>query len=123
VRAPKDGTYPGHTAQRRDLDLYLSGGTIELAAFGFKCGNGSATGRTGLNDIELTQTRRGFAFALRAHASVNYSDDHPEENAEVDISGRFARNGTTARGRLRVKSPRCGGTGQVAWRAKRQRGG
>ena len=121
VRAPKDGKYAGLTRQRRDLEVYVSGRSIELAVIEFKCGD--ATGTTVLNDIDMRRTFRGFAFVLRAHGSVGYSDGHPDENGEVDISGRFSRSGSKARGRIRVKTRHCGGTGQVSWTAKRRRGG
>jgi hypothetical protein len=103
------------------VELDLDGTTIQLVAIAFKCGK--ADGHTVLNDIDMRRTRRGFAFGLKAHGSVTYSDGYPDENAEVDISGRFSRSGSRAGGRLRVKSPRCGGTGQVGWTAKFRRGG
>ena len=118
VRAPASGWYIGPTEQQRKLGLYVSGESIEVAAIAFRCGN--ATGRTALNDVDMRRTRQGFAFDIRAHGSVTYSDGYPDENAAVDLTGVFARSGSKASGRLRVKSPRCGGTGWVGWTVKRQ---
>jgi hypothetical protein len=118
VRLPKPGEYAGKTRQAQDLVLYVSGSFIQLADIGFRCG--AATGRTSVNAIELRRTLKGYAFSLRANGSVTYSDGRPDENAEVDISGRFAKGGRRASGRLRVKSPRCGGTGQVRWGVERR---
>jgi carbon monoxide dehydrogenase subunit G len=121
VRTPKSGQYVGETKQRRFLGLSTSGPNVQLAELHFKCG--TADGSTVLNDIDMHRTFRGFAFELRAHGSVTYSDGYPDENAEVDISGLFSRSGSKAHGWIRVKSPRCGGTGRVGWAAKRRRSG
>jgi hypothetical protein len=121
VRAPAPGWYTGPTKQQRKLGLYVSGESIKVAAIAFKCG--TATGRTALNDVDMRRTRQGFAFDLRAHGSVTYSDGYPDENAAVDLTGVFARSGSTASGRLRVNSPRCGGTGWVGWTVARQSNG
>jgi hypothetical protein len=99
--------------------LFVSRKNIDLAAFSFKCGKTS--GRTNLNDIDLRKTRKGYSFAIRAHGSVTYADNEPDENAAVDISGRFTRTGKRPAGHLRVKSPRCGDTGRLHWSAKRDR--
>jgi hypothetical protein len=114
VRAPKSGEYKGAGGT---LALYVSGKSIDLAAFAFDCG--AATGRTSLNAIPLKRTKRGYRFAIKANGNVTYSDDHPDENASVAIKGRFARSGKTVRGTFRVNSPRCADTGDVRWRAKR----
>jgi carbon monoxide dehydrogenase subunit G len=120
VRAPKSGRYTGPTEQRRELSLFVSGASIELAAIEFQCGE--AIGHTVLNDVDMRRTRRGFSFAIRAHGSVDYSDEYPGENAPIEISGTFARSGSNARGRLSVNTPRCGRTGQVSWTVKRSNG-
>jgi hypothetical protein len=73
--------------------------------------------------VPLRLTRRGYAFAIRAHGNVSYSDDHPDENAAVDLSGSFTPAAFRARGHIRVNSPRCGDTGQVSFLAKRQSSG
>ena len=123
VRTPKSGNYVGQTKQRRPLALNTAGSNVRLVEIHFKCGDTGADGATVLNDIDMRRTFKGFAFGLRAHGSVDYSDGYPSENAEVDISGLFTRSGSKAYGHVRVKSPRCGGTGQVPWTVKRQRSG
>jgi hypothetical protein len=120
VKAPASAPYTGTTKQGLGLGLSVAGQSIELASIEFKCGD--ATGRTVLNDIELRLTRRGYAFDLPAHGGASYSDDRPDENVAVELSGRFATNGKSARGRLRVKSPSCGSSGPVAWTVRRRRG-
>ena len=117
VRTPKSGSYAGKTGQGRDLGLYTSGRSIQLADIQFSCGD--AVGRTSLNGIPLRRTRKGYAFDIAAHGNVTYSDDYPDENAAVSISGRFNPAGRKAAGRLTVKSPRCGSTGRVGWSVKR----
>jgi hypothetical protein len=112
ARAPRSGEYDGETAQHRGITLIVSGRSIQLATFGFACGN-YGEGRTNLDGVALRRTRKGYAFSIKSHGSVTYGDVFPDENAEVDLSGRFNRAGKRASGHIRVKSPRCGGTGQV----------
>jgi hypothetical protein len=114
VKAPKSGEYKGAGGT---LALYVSGKSIDLAAFAFDCG--AATGRTSLNAIPLKRTKRGYRFAIKANGNVTYSDSHADENASVAIKGRFARNGKTVSGTFRVDSPRCADTGDVRWHARR----
>lgn len=114
VKAPRSGTYTGYPG---GMTLYISGNSVSLAAFSFKCGQ--AHGRTSLNDMRIKKTRKGYAFSLKAHGNVTYSDDHPDENAAVTMSGRFSKTGKSVVGLFRVKSPRCGSTGDVKWRAFR----
>jgi hypothetical protein len=115
VKAPKSGSE--FTGARGTLSLFIAGRSIELAAFDFECG--AATGRVSLNDIALERTRRGYSFDTKAHGNVTYSDDQPDENASVAFRGRFTRGAKRVRGVYRVKSPRCGSTGAVEWRARR----
>jgi hypothetical protein len=114
VKAPRSGKYTG--AHGRTV-LYISGRSIDLIGFDFPCGQ--ASGSTSLNSIKLKKTRKGYAFSIRAHGSVTYSDAHPDENAAVDVSGRFTRDGKRVAGQFRVKAPRCRDTGAVKWSAKR----
>jgi hypothetical protein len=113
VKAP-NGTYSGGPGK---LTLLASGKSIDLAAFSFKCR--ATTGRTSLNGIKLKKTKKGYTFSIKTHGSVTYADDHADENAAVDMSGRFSRSGKSAVGYLRVKSPHCGNTGSIKWRARR----
>ena len=50
-------------------------------------------GRTSLNSIKLKKTPKGYAFAIKAHGIVSYSDNQDDENGAIDISGRFSRTG------------------------------
>jgi hypothetical protein len=114
VKAPKSGTYTGYPGA---MTLYVSGKSLSLVAFSFKCGQ--AKGRTSLNDVKLKKTKKGYAFSIKAHGNVTYSDDQPDENGAVNFSGRFSKSGKSSAGVFRVKTPRCGSTGDVKWRAFR----
>jgi hypothetical protein len=116
VKAPKSGQYNGHP-RGKDLTLYISGKSIDLAAFSFKCADTS--GRTSLNGIALKKTSKGYKFGLNAHGSITFGDDQPDENGKVSISGRFTRSGKKATGVFRVRSPRCHDTGNINWSARR----
>jgi hypothetical protein len=122
VKAPKSGEYDGQTGQQRDITLVTSGSVIQLASIQFRCSD-TVNGVTNLNYVAMKRTAKGYAFSIKAHGSVTYSDGRPDENAEVDLSGRFSRTGRTARGHIRVKSPRCGGTGPVPFSVKRAKSG
>jgi hypothetical protein len=117
VKAPKSGAYPGRTAQRRPLTLYISGKSVEQIAIQFSCGK--TAGNTALNDIRLTKSKKGYRFSITAFGGVTYSDEKDPENVKIDVSGRFSRTGKRAVGQFRLKSSRCGGTGHVKWSAKR----
>jgi hypothetical protein len=119
VRQPS-GRYDGKSAEQRPTTLIASGRSIDVASLVFSCGD--ATGTTNLDDVPLKLTRRGYAFDIRAHGGVTYSDDHPGENASVALSGRFAPGASKASGRFRVDSPRCGNTGWIAFRVKHAAG-
>jgi len=114
VKAPKSGTYTGYPG---GMTLYVSGKSLSLAAFSFKCGQ--VHGRTSLNDIRLKKTKNGYTFSVKTHGNVTYTDDHPDENAAVRMSGRFSKTGKSSAGTFRVRTPRCGSTGDVKWRAFR----
>jgi hypothetical protein len=113
VKAP-NGTYSGGPGK---LTLIASGKSIDLAAFSFKCR--ATSGRTSLNGIPLRKTKKGYKFSIKTHGGATYADEHPDENAAVNMSGRFSRSGNSAVGYLRVRSPHCGDTGPVKWRARR----
>jgi hypothetical protein len=113
VKAPKSGMYHGPGG----LQMSISGKSVEIVAFEFACKN--TKGATSLSSIALKKSPRGYRFGIKAHGIVSYRDNQPDENGAIDISGRFSRTGTSAAGTLRVKTPRCGGTGAIKWRAKR----
>ena len=115
VKAPKSGTYEGPPPV--DAILQVAGKSVEIAAFSFECTD-SVFGRTSINDFRLKRTSRGYRFHADVKAIASYTDD-TNENVSVRVSGRFAKNGKSVRGHLRVKSKRCGDTGTVKWRASR----
>jgi hypothetical protein len=116
VKRPKSGTWSGTTQQKKDITLYVSRNSVDLAAFTFRCQG--ADGRTSMNAMKLVKTTKGYKFSLKAHGSISFSDGQPDENGRVEIGGRFSVNGKTARGTFRVRSSRCH-TGVRTWNAKR----
>ena len=59
VKAPKSGSeYDGN----HKLVIYISGKSIELVAFNFRCGD--TTGGTSLNDIPLKKTKKGYQVGV-----------------------------------------------------------
>jgi hypothetical protein len=113
VKAPKSGTYPG-----KRVTLYVVGKAIDLASIEFDCGE--ITGRTGLNDVHLRKTSKGYSFDIAAHGGVTYSDEQQDENGTIRLEGRFTRGATKAAGFFRVVTPRCGNTGGVRFSVARR---
>ena len=97
--------------------MSVEGRSIEVVGFTFDCR--ATTGRVSLNGLRLKKTRRGWRLpATLIYGSVTYADDHPDQNARLNVSGRFSRTGKSVRGSLRVKSPHCGDTGAHSWSAR-----
>ncbi|MEA2438118.1 MAG: hypothetical protein QOF65_2674 [Thermoleophilaceae bacterium] len=114
VKAPKSGKFKATTAVgKHPVTLYISGKSIQLIAIEFRCKE--TLGRTSINDIKLTKTKRGYKFSIAAHGIVSYADEGTDENGAIGISGRFAKGGNKVTGVLHVKTPRCGGTGNLKW--------
>src|SRR2546423_3905442 len=88
VKAPKSGKYSGGTAQHKDIALYISGKSIDLAAIQVKCRPG-VTGRTSLNSIPLKKGKNVYRFSIKAHGSIGFSDQSTDENGAVNIAGAF----------------------------------
>jgi hypothetical protein len=97
------GTYTGHAGT---FTLMVSGRSIELAAFDFKCRG--TTGRTSLNSIPIKRARGRWRFSIRTFGLATYRDDVPDENARVRFTGRFTTNGRRVTGNVVVTSPHCG---------------
>jgi hypothetical protein len=116
VKVPRTGQYNG-TARGQSITLNTSGKSIQIVAFDFACAG--TQGRTSLTAIKLKKTAKGYRFGIKAHGSITFRDNQPDENGAVDISGRFTRSGKSAKGLLRVKSHRCGNTGNVNWKVRR----
>ena len=116
IEHPKVVTPSGHYASRR-VDMFVDNRSIEVVGFTFDCR--ATTGRVSLNGLRLKKTRRGWRLpATLIYGSVTYADDHPDQNARLNVSGRFSRTGRSIRGSLRVKSPHCGDTGAHSWSAR-----
>jgi hypothetical protein len=116
VKVPKSGQYNGNP-RGKPLTLYVSGKSIQLAAFSFKCAD--TGGRTSLNAIALKKTKKGYKFSFSGSGNITFDDGQPDENGKISISGLFTRSGKKATGVFRVRSPRCPDTGNVMWSAKR----
>ena len=112
--APKSGQYAG---SRHDEVLVVSGRSIALAAFSFRCGREAA--RTSLNSVRIRKRDGVYRFSVRTNASVSFpTGNRPDENAAIRFRGRFSRSGTRAHGVFRVTSRHCN-TGKVRWSARR----
>jgi hypothetical protein len=117
VNQPRSGKYTGFARAHRKITLLISGRSIQIVAFQFKCG--TVIGTTSLDDIRTRKTSTGYRFGIRAHGSITFSDNQTDENGAVDVAGRFSFNAQAVRGTLRVRSPRCHDTGTVHWSARR----
>jgi hypothetical protein len=115
VSAPRSGSH--YEGAAHHVLLQISGRSVELMAFTFRCG--ATKGTISLNDIRLRRGSRGYRFYSASHGLVTYRDGKPDENAEVHVRGLFTRDAKVVRGRFRVETPRCGNTGRVRWRATR----
>jgi hypothetical protein len=115
--APRSATYSGGAGKRGTLSLYVNKGVIDLAAIKFACGR--TTGSTGLNYIVIKRVRGVYRFGIRAHGGISYADDHVDQNGSIEISGHFSSSGASARGTLRVRTPRCRKNQSVRWSVHR----
>jgi hypothetical protein len=115
-RAPKSGSTYTNGAPS-SVFMRISGRSVEIVAISFPCGD--ASGRASLNDFRLKRTSKGYRFNADANGLVSYSDEAPDENGTVHVSGRFEMDAKRVRGHIRVKTPRCGNTGDLKWRAKK----
>lgn len=114
--APKSGSVYRSGAPS-NVFMSISGRSVEIVSLSFPCGE--VMGRTSLNDFRLKRTSRGYRFNADASGLVGYSDEAPEENGKLHISGRFALDAKRVRGHIRVTTKRCGNTGDLKWSAKK----
>jgi hypothetical protein len=117
---PKSGsTFEGATAQHRKLSLRIAGKSIQIVAFKFNCGK--VTGNTSLTDLKLAKGKFGYKFATKLQfGHVTYSDEVDDEDARINISGKFNRVGKRVTGALGLKTKRCGETTSRKWYANRK---
>jgi hypothetical protein len=113
-KAPS-GEYKGSPGE---VLLSTSRNSIAIAAFSFRCD--STRGRTGVNEVPVKRTRKGYRFSIRTHGSVSFEDGRPDNNVAIDLRGRFSRTAKTVRGTFRVRGGPCR-TGDVAFVATRSR--
>ena len=110
---PRSGQYTG---SRHNVVLLVSGRSIDLAAFSFRCGR--LSGRTSINAIRIRRRDGVYRFRIRTHGTVSFTDRTPDENAAIRFRGRFSSSGRSVRGVFRVVSRHCG-TGYRRWSARR----
>jgi hypothetical protein len=115
VKAPKKSArYQGLAGDHRlILEISGNGRQVKLVFFEITCGEGTAA--TGLQNIALRKSRSGYGFGAGSRSTLVFEDDSYEEDVVVAVVGEFARNGKRISGLLRVKSERCGDTGNVKW--------
>jgi hypothetical protein len=116
VTAPKSGSQY-RSGSPADVFMRISGRSVEIVAISFRCAD--TIGRSSLNDFKIKRTSKGYRFNADATGSISFADEGPDQNGKVHISGRFALNAKSVRGHIRVRSKRCGDTGDVDWRAKK----
>jgi hypothetical protein len=117
VQVPRSGIYSGHTEADTDIEISISGKSVEYVAFAFECKK--VIGRASLQDFQLRESRRGYKLSLDAHSGVTYEDDElPPDNAAVSVDGRFTRGAKRASGTLEVAASQCE-TGPIAWHVHR----
>lgn len=117
VEPPPDGaTFRGRPGS---VEVLVSGRSIALAAFSFRCGE--TRGRTNVNGLRLRRTREGYRFRLRAAVSITFEDGSPDQNGEALFRGRFSRTGRSVRGVFWARSSRCAKR-DVAWIGRRSVG-
>jgi hypothetical protein len=98
------------------MTVYVAGKSISLVAFQFACG--STTGSTSVGDIKLRRTSQGYRFAISAHGIASFRDERVDQNATIDVSGRFSPLAKSLTGLVRVRVPSCRDTGYVRWSAR-----
>jgi hypothetical protein len=118
--APKSrSTYSGTTEERERITLRISGRSIAIAAWRFRCRD-EVLGITSLQSIRLRHSEDGYRFKLTTFGIVSYSDGAADENGRIAFRGQFSRSAKRVTGLFRVKTKRCGDSGYVEWRAKRR---
>ncbi len=118
---PKNAKYNGVTGQNNGLILNVSRNrkSVKLIGFRVACGDDQGgIGVTGLQNLKLTKTSKGYKFKGTARSAVSFADGTSEIGA-VGVSGKFSRNAKTAAGNLAVITERCGSSGAIGWFAAR----
>ena len=115
-KAPKSGSVYRSGAPS-SVFLRVAGRSVEIVAISVPCDGTLARGS--LNGFRLKRTPKGYRFNADAHGLIGFADEAPDENGALHVSGRFTRDAKRVRGHIRVRSPRCGDTGDVDWRAKK----
>jgi hypothetical protein len=122
ITPPKAGAqYSGHTAQGRKLTLNIADSkSVQIIAFKFTCGKVVAS--TSLTDIKISKPTKGkmfYRFSISAHSIVSFSDNGVDENAALVVKGIFSHDAKSVSRYVRIRSPRCGDTGRIKWKAQR----
>jgi hypothetical protein len=119
VVAPK-GKYKGATEQEGTIILNISKDRkyVKLVFFQLACDD-QANGATGLQNLKLKKTKKGYTFGGSATSTVVYTDD-TDADGTVAVVGRFSKNAKAVSGALRVKTDRCGDSGPVKFLATKK---
>lgn len=117
VKAPRSGSVYV-SGEPSGVFMRIAGRRVEIVSVSFPCKD-DVFGRASLNDFRLKRTDKGYRFNADANGLVGYSDEGPDENGRLHISGRFAVDAKQVRGHIRVRTKRCGDTGHLRWRAKK----
>jgi hypothetical protein len=91
---------------------------VKLVFFQVACDD-QADGATGLQNLKLKKTKKGYTFGDVSTSAVAYTDD-TSEDGKVGVAGRFNKNAKAVSGALRVKTDRCGDSGTVKFLATKK---
>jgi hypothetical protein len=119
VKAPRSN-YAGTTEQKQPISLSVDRSNISIIAIRFAC-EGDVTGNTSAQDIKVKKTKRGYSFSIKTYGIASYSDGQGDDNAAINISGRFSPSAKSVKGTVKVGTHRCGSTGTTVWSARRSR--
>ena len=115
-KRPIDGYhYNGATDQSLPMTFSAYGMTVPLFEATFAC-EGAVVAKTSLEAIAIRKSEDGYSFTVSANSLVGYSDEAPDENGTIVVSGNFAHDAATASGDFRIETSRCA-SGKVTWEA------
>ena len=115
-KRPIDGYhYNGTTDQGLPMTFSAYGMTLPLFEATFAC-EGDVIARTSLEAVNIRESEDGYSFTLAANSLVGYSDEGPDDNGTIVVSGNFAHDAASASGDFRIETSRCA-SGKVTWEA------
>lgn len=116
AKPPIDGYhYNGTTDQDLPMTFSTFGMTVPLFEAAFVC-EGDVVAKTSLEVLKIEQSGDGYSFKVSANSLVGYSDEAPDENGTIAVSGSFAGDAQSSSGDFRIETSRCA-SGEITWDA------